>query len=79
MENHKEEPVITYVYDINLDHLRKMSVEELKKYPRTSLEYLLSIFVKKDRSLYEGDEMMQDILKQLDEASKEENESIYYE
>ena len=49
------------------------------KFAPNSLEYLTAIFVNVDKSMYDGDEMMQSIIREIDEMSKDINEIIYYD
>lgn len=79
VSSHKQYFDLIEIDDINLDFLRKRSYDELMKFAPNSLEYLTAIFVNVDKSMYDGDEMMQSIIKEIDEMSKDINEIIYYD
>ena len=79
VSSHKQYFDLIEIDDINLDFLRKRSYDELMKFAPNSLEYLTAIFVNVDKSMYDGDEMMQSIIREIDEMSKDINEIIYYD
>lgn len=69
------------IIDINMDYLRKLRYNEIKK-DVNSLEYLLYVFICKDKNiidkLYRGDKIMDKLTKKL-EALTEDFSSLYYE
>lgn len=79
VSSHKQYFDLIEIDDINLDFLRKRSYDELMKFAPNSLEYLTAIFVNVDKSMYDGDEMMQSIIREIDDMSKDINEIIYYD
>lgn len=56
------------IYDINMDYLKKLSYNKVKKMSSESLERLLYVFVCDDderESMYRGEEMMEDLVDDL--------------
>lgn len=73
-----EEYVLT-IYDINVAILRNLSYDDIRKLDRLGAKYLSLIFISNDKKLFEGDEMMLRIVKELNELSKTLDELLYYD
>ena len=74
-----DEEYILTIYDINVAILRKLSYDDIRKLNRLGAKYLSLIFISNDEIMFEGDEMMLRIVKELNELSKTLDELLYYD
>lgn len=74
-----DEEYILTIYDINVAILRNLSYDDIRKLDRLGAKYLSLIFISNDETLFEGDEMMLRIVKELNELSKTLDELLYYD
>lgn len=74
-----DEDYILTIYDINVAILRNLSYDDIRKLDRLGAKYLSLIFISNDKKLYEGDEMMLRIVKELNDLSKTLDELLYYD
>ncbi len=80
-ESHKIRDFGIHIVDINLDYLEKMDYNEVKK--GSMLEKLLYIFVCNDKKkldqVYDGDELMEEIRKEIQELTGDFDSLLYYD
>ena len=74
-----DEDYILTIYDINVAILRNLSYDDIRKLDRLGAKYLSLIFISNDKKLYEGDQMMLRIVKELNDLSKTLDELLYYD
>ncbi len=80
-ESHKIRDFGIHIVDINLDYLEKMDYNEIKK--GNMLEKLLYIFVCNDKEkldqVYDGDKLMGEIRKEIEELTGDFDSLLYYD
>ena len=80
-ESHKIRDFGIHIVDINLDYLEKMDYNEVKK--GNMLEKLLYIFVCNDKKkldqVYDGDKLMGEIRKEIQELTGDFDSLLYYD
>ena len=82
MKYHKVRDEMITIYDINLEYLREIDYNEIKKGNNYNLEKILYIFICNNKKeldyIYNGDDVMDKVRENFDSVVSELDEMLYY-